>query len=214
MEMIALFLIIVFLSSLLVWVVFRYEYLLKEKEAENIATNEAKKILDKLYRKGQEIVDTMEHANKTMKSQFEREISNVSQFESEIFENASRDLLSMYKKKLTGLNEHYVKTLNRSVAQIEQEALSEVRDFRLVLAKETVDLQKIVEGKIEEEYAILEKELEDYKVKKLAKIDEEILDLLHNVSKLAFGKNATLEQKKELVFDALRQAKAEGVFGG
>lgn len=154
----------------------------------------------------------MEHVLPMLRKAFEEELSKVAKAQIKALEAISHQFTLGYKKTLTSVEGGHRERLEAVIQDIEGEALSEMKNFKDILEKETLVSQKIVEEKIEQEYATVQKELSVYKSEKLKEIDESIYKFLANVSKLVFGKVLSLEEHQELVMKALEEAKKEGIF--
>ncbi len=89
--------------------------------------------------------------------------------------------------------------------------LDEVKEFADTLHKETIESQQIVEQKVQEEYKKVEGEIKQYKDEQMAKIEESIYDILHDVSHKVMGKALSLKDHEALVLEALEEAKRSNV---
>src|SRR3989338_10710321 len=72
---------------------------------------------------------------------------------------------------------------------IQEKAGSEIKDFRDILEKETLESQKIVGEKIESRYQEVQKEIENYRSTELLKVREDIYKIVENTIELAIGKS-------------------------
>lgn len=124
----------------------------------------------------------------------------------------SDEFLIIYKEMLEELKRDNINIFKIMSKDIEKDTLDEVKDFKEILCRETLASQKIVEEKIEKEYAQAEEELKAYKEAKLRKIDDSIYEILKTISKIVLGKAIPLEEHEQLIIEALNRAKKEGVF--
>ena len=95
---------------------------------------------------------------------------------------------------------------------IESDVLADFNEFRASLEKETINSEKFVKEKIDEEYLILQKELEGYKKEQYRKIDQDIYKILYRVSEMVMSQGIPFDKHKQLVLEALDRAKKEQVF--
>lgn len=68
---------------------------------------------------------------------------------------------------------------------------------------------KSVETRFAQEFEKLDKELAEYKRSKLIKIDNNIYDILLNISRIAFGRAISISQHEELITQALSEAQKD-----
>ena len=92
---------------------------------------------------------------------------------------------------------------------IEKDVAQEMQTFRAVLEKETVSSQKIIETKLQEQYATVGKEVQEYKIQQMTKVDNHIIELVQKTTTLALGKSLSIENHQELVLEALEEAKKQ-----
>ena len=84
-----------------------------------------------------------------------------------------------------------------------------MQTFRSVLEKETISSQRIIETKLQEQYATVGKEVQEYKIQQLTKVDNHVLELVHKTTILALGKSLSVENHQDLVLEALEEAKKQ-----
>jgi uncharacterized protein YkuJ len=191
----------------------KYNLLLKEEQ--NLELKEHKEqieVLEDARKKAAKIIAHAHFVESNTKNQFQQELQNVSMNEVKYFQEAATDLLSVYKQELESLKADTIKIANNITKDIENNTIQELKDFKEILKKETYASQKIVEQKIEEEYAQTKVEIETYKQDRIKKVEDEIYNILQNVSTLVLGKAISLEDHEQIVIDALNKAKEEKVF--
>ncbi|HLD01257.1 MAG TPA: hypothetical protein VJC10_00110 [Patescibacteria group bacterium] len=104
-----------------------------------------------------------------------------------------------------------IQTIQTIAQDITAEAEKEIRDFRSVLQRETLSAQRIISSKLEQENTQLEKELVDYKSNQMQKIDDAIVTIIGKVAKQTLGKTISEQEHSQLIVEALKNAKNEGV---
>ncbi|MEK7573551.1 MAG: hypothetical protein AAB531_03950 [Patescibacteria group bacterium] len=190
----------------------RYDELFKgmDEKAVDLLENARKKsadIIEEATQKAQQIITQSQSLNNSSRKMLDEALETLIKQQTSHFEKASQDFLQVYKKELNFLRENTVEIAKTTSKAIEADTLKEVDDYEQILQKETIGSQKIVEEKIEEDYAKTQKEVSAYKVEMLKKIDEEIYAILESVSKEAIGKSIPLAQHEQLIIDALEKAK-------
>lgn len=190
----------------------KHNLLLKEKA--NSTLQEHKKeleILEDARTKAAKILADAHFVDKTTKNEFQEQLKTVSLNEVKDFEKVAVVLLEAYKKELEALKENTIKIASNITKDIETDTMQELKDFKEILTKETYGSQKIVEAKIEQEYAQTEKEIETYKAERIKKVEDEIYNIIQNVARIVLGKAISLQDHEQLVIDALNKAKEESV---
>lgn len=182
----------------------------KEADIESEAHKKASHILQEARSKAIKIIEDTNVSYELLKKTFEQQLKAASYHSSQKFEGISDEFLKVYQKTLTDLKDNNIKIISNISKDIENSTRLELEDFKETLKKETLDSQKIVEGKIEQGYQMAEKELEDYKAERLKKIEDEIYNIIQNVSKEVLGKTLSLQEHEQLVIEALEKAKKEG----
>lgn len=139
----------------------------------------------------------------------EIEASYVGQdFKDELKKNL-RDLL---KETEDEFREEYTSAVRQTLADLSRASSKEAGELRGDLQKDIVESQKELDKKIEAEWDKAKQEIQEYKKQQIdtlnGRIDIEVLRL----SKEILGRALKTEEHEKLVFEALEEAKAEGVF--
>lgn len=198
---------------------------LAEKEIEKLKRDEEKKeeaALEKTQKKANEIIeransDASQIINKTLafdkksKEAFEENLNKISRTYENAFKKSADESLTNSLKLLKSANEENVNLIREISKDIKKYAGGQVEDFKKILLSETVDSQKIIGQKIEESYGETQEEIKKYRQKKFAAIDNDIYEIIENVTKIAMGKSLSLNEHEDLIMEALNKAKEEAV---
>jgi len=180
----------------------KYNYLLRQQESLKMHDHrKAIEILEKARQKAATLLENQVH----------NELKTVSLNEIRDFEKAANDLLAFYKQELEDIKTSTIKIASNITKDIESNTISELKDFKEILQKETYASQKIVEEKVEEEYSEMKKELEAYRQERLKKIEDEIYNIIQDVSMLVLGRSLSVRDHEELILEALEKAKKKKV---
>ena len=205
------------------WITFlQREDMAGTEKIKNDAVVSAQKMLDDAREKSTSIVSeateraqrtllSMEKLSQESKNKLTTELESLAENQASALKEASSSLMSFYKESLSKQREESLHTLEDTSHEIEEELLHEVEDFKKVLHDETVGAQQAVEAKVQEKYAVVEKEITSYREKQLKAVDETIYDILHDVSKKVFGEALDMEDHQDLVIKALAEAKENNV---
>ena len=80
------------------------------------------------------------------------------------------------------------------------------------MTRETIESQKLMNKKINEEYEKVKADLEQYRKEKLDLIDASINQIILKVVQDVLGEAIPLSKHEELVIEALEKAKREDLF--
>lgn len=173
----------------------------KAQEIMESAMVKAKLIIDdtKAFKEGLE-----KESSQNLTQTYETFIAQLNQHSTEIvnsyqnfFDSVQEDL----KSKETNLLSEIEMTSQNRVSSIDQELKDEIQNLRIDMkdnfAKEMEQARQVVE---------------DYKNSKMADIDARIEEQITRLSKQIFAEIIPVEKQKELIFNALENAKKEGVF--
>lgn len=181
----------------------------KAEEALDDARQKAAQIITEANLKAKDLLSKTQGFNDKSRNILQKQLETVSKTQAANLEKASIDLLKDYQKMLEDLKQDHVNVFRNMSKDIESYTSSELSDFKETIEKETVDTQKIVGQRIEEEFKKAETDLAAYKAEKIKKIDDSIYDLLRTVSELSFGKALSLNEHQELILQSLEQAKKQ-----
>lgn len=109
--------------------------------------------------------------------------------------------------------DNYNNMIQKISKSIEDEAIKEVEEFRKKLETDAGSVQKTVVARVEEDYVQAKKQIETYKTERMKQVDRQVLQLMKDVGKDVLGKTMDFETHRELIMQALEEARKEHVFG-
>lgn len=192
----------------------KYDELLdkiNEKETDLLedARRKGAEIIESASLKGQSIISSSESISENSKNLLTSSTNQLVKDQSALFEKTSQGFLEEYKKMLDAIKNTTLELSTKASKDIEMDTIKELKDYDSILAKETFEGQKIVEQKIEEEFSQTQKQVNEYKTQMLKKIENDIYEILKNVTKEALGKALPLADHEQLILEALEKAKKE-----
>ena len=104
--------------------------------------------------------------------------------------------------------------LSRWLVIAKQGADLHTQTFGQAMNSHAVKSEQIIDQKTNEMFQNIEKELAEYKEKKMGRIDTEVLTLIEKTYKEVLGKTLPPDIHRELILDALEKSKKEGLFTG
>ncbi|MFH1536273.1 MAG: hypothetical protein ABIC96_04395 [Patescibacteria group bacterium] len=216
-----LLLIITFFGVSLAILIFLYARSLKDfhslkseiyKKTESIledARLKGVRVIEEASIKAQEIINKAHRFDESSNIMLESEIQKVTKNQAKNLTDTSVEFLNIFKTALVELKNDNLKVLTNITKDVERDLINELTDYKDLLRQETLNSQKIIEKKIEEEYSSIQSEINVYKEKQIKLIDELIYKVLSKVSELALGQTLNFETQEDLVIDALNKAKQE-----
>ncbi len=176
------------------------------------AHGKALEIISQANKQANEILSNSELYKQESQASLKEKMDSLEKNQQDAFHKASQELQEAYKIILNQVKEEDINTLKNITKDIESDAVSEFKEFTNALEKETINAEKIAKKEIDEEYLLLKKELDTYKQEQLQKVDEDIYSVLYRVSELVLSEGISFDHHKQLVIEALDQAKKEQVF--
>lgn len=176
------------------------------------ARNKALKIISDASAKADKALDAVDDLSSDSKKQLSEQMKTMVDQQEAILKNTSAEFLGTYKDVLQKQKQESLKSLEDASSKVESEIISEVGAFKDLLEAETIGTTKAVQEKVAKEYQEIEKELSLYKNRKLKEIDENIYDIITNVTKKVLGESLSIEDHQELIIKALEEAKRDNIF--
>lgn len=175
------------------------------------AHNRAMIILDEANKKASEILSQATAFDQTSKTQLKEKMTEAAVKHSDELMKASQELLLLYKDALHQMQKTDTDISLNISKNVEQTANQELSKFSTLLAKETIESEKIVQKKLQDEYAKLEEQLKAYKESRVKEIDNEILQIVQTVTETILQKQLSVTDQQQLVYEALQEAKSQSM---
>ena len=174
------------------------------------AQEEYGKTISEATQRAKEIVQKANQVKKLTEKSLVEALEELDIEQQALIEKTSQDILKKYRLKV---NEAKIDTINQhnnvsnTLARYSQNT---VDDYKTVFKKETVASQKSLEKRFDEEYKLLEEKLKAYEAEKLKVLDLKIIGVINDVVKTTIGKVISAEDHKDLIIQALENAKQKG----
>ena len=198
----------VFLLSGVLIVVIQYLFnvLKKNKLYQKDAVRHSQEIISHANEKAKQIISEAQVFSDEVRQGSDKLIASLKESQREELKKAADRLFEEYKAALEEVYKENINIFRNISKDIEEKAGFEIRDFKEILEKETIESQKIVGEKIETEYHDVQKEIQEYKNRELLKVQKSIYGIVHNAIELAIGKSLDRQTQEELVMEALKEA--------
>lgn len=169
-------------------------------------------IITEANKKARAIVKNAISIKKSSEGELEKTLENFEREQEALLQKTAEDLFERYKIKLNEGNDKDVKILNNTSKDIEKYNEKQVAEYKEIIEKETTASQKILEQKTAEEYKKIEEELKAFRQEKMRNIEENLHRIVKKVTETAIGKGLNIEDRENLVMEALDEAKKSGKF--
>ena len=169
-------------------------------------------IISQANKRAREIVKNAVSIKKDSENSLEKALEEFEKEQEALLQKTSQEVFEKYKIKLDEVNDKNINIVSNTSKGIEEYANKQVTEYKEIIEKETLTSQKILEQKTEEEYKKIEEELKAYKEEKLKRIEENLYRIVKEVTETAIGRGLNLEDRENLVMEALEEAKKSEKF--
>src|SRR5687767_2604355 len=170
----------------------------KESEVIEVAQNQAEKIISEAIQIYYASENKINQTADRLSDQETRELSEK-----------SAEFVKLFDEKIAELNQEKLLEFKKMSEDMEKAIILHFDELKNLLSQQTVASEKLAEDKIKQEYDKLEKELSEYKREQLTKINNNIFQILLNISKEVFGKKLDTHEHEEMIAKALQDAERE-----
>lgn len=198
--------IIILLSAILVGIVISYFAMLKRLSSYEKRENE---IIETAQKEAEDIITQAKHIHKASEKTLSEAADELEQHEEQELAQISEDSIRSIEEKIEQINANNVAALSANSEDIKKSLNLHFEELRDLLGQQTVAAQNQAEAKVKEEYDAMEAELAVYKKSQIEKIDQNIYQILINVSKDVLGKKIDPKENEEVIIKALEEAEKQ-----
>lgn len=185
------------------------------KEATKIveqANAKAKQVIENAVERAKQILVGSEYLKQDLEADIDKAVTSILDKNIKKINEAADRFKESYDQLFSKLKEKYASNTTEILNEIRQEGQKEIVDFRQILRKETLDAQRFVGEKINQEFEKAKAEIGEYKKTELGKIDNSINRVVGKVLQSVTGKLISFRDHEDLITEALNQAKQDGAF--
>lgn len=183
-------------------------------------TQKAQDILSQAHKQNEEIIvraneqagQILSDASKTKMSSddlLKHKLSEMAALQEETLKKLSAEYLASHEKALSSMQSQDLVEVKKISEQFENKLEEQLTEFSTELKKETLEAESQMGSRIEQEYAKNHQEIEQYKQKEIAKIQESLPGILERLSVAILGKSFSTADHEQLIQQALEEAKKE-----
>ena len=173
------------------------------------AHQKRQKIIQEAVDKASGIIKDSEILSIDDKAQFASEIQAMRKKQEEILTTRSEEISKLYTQFETNVLRDTEDQFKIIAKDMENHALAGMGEFREALEGERIFMHKQLSERIEDEYKKVQKNIEEYKLEQMKKVDKQVFDILHALIRDVLGRSLSLKDHEELVQKALLQMKSE-----
>lgn len=129
-----------------------------------------------------------------------------------ILDEARNEATKIIKEARIGAVTYRDKLTSKMEVALDKVANREINDFKNALEAETINIEKAVGQKIAVRYDEVKKEVESYKEKQIAGVDQKINKAIVEITQKLLSKTINAREHQDLVLKALEEARKNGLF--
>jgi len=142
--------------------------------------------------------------------EFNNHLTTVTKTQLDEFETFLQSEVKNFQKAVSKEATESVKVLGGISKDVQKEVKEGLEDLKQTILNETIESQKVIDKKVEEEYSEIEKEIASYKQKKLTEVDGIIGDVISNIASEVFHKSFSVKEHQDLIVAILKSEKEKG----
>ncbi len=200
-----------------------FERKMKEEHALQDSQVHSKSILSRAIRQANKIVTTAQLEGMQMMSeekstgellsqQFEERLKNIEDTLKVQFEKSAQESEDLFLQFIQNSQSTLQGDIAKNNKLLEQKAQQYIEISQQKLDALMTELQSRIKTEVDMQFAEAKKEVNEYKLHRIAIIDEKIIDILDEVLKKALGAGLSIDAQSTLVYKALEEAKKEHAF--
>ncbi len=170
-----------------------------DRDLQDRAYLQAFSIIQEAKRDALKIIKEAHVINKKSENLLEGEIEKAADVHIKALESTSEDLLNFYKDIMEKERKTTLNTFEKASDDIQTAVLKDVDEFKDTLHRETVEAREKVE-----------KEMEDYRSRRMQEIDKKIYDIVYEVSSKVLGRSLSMADHEAVIFRILDDVKQKG----
>lgn len=167
------------------------------------------RIIQDATEKARLIIKDTQVFNDDVKLKFTSDIQGIKKQHEEILNMRSEEISKLYNKFETDVMQDSQEQFKIIAKTLENSAIAGIGEFREALENERIFIHKQLESRLDEEYKKAQKDIENYKVEHMKRIDKQVFEILHTLVREILGKSLALKDHEELVQKALLQMQVE-----
>ncbi|HOA18734.1 MAG TPA: hypothetical protein PKK54_02450 [bacterium] len=154
--------------------------------------------------KAQQIFSEIEDISEERKNDIRNRLEELYKKQEELVKQMNIEIANSYRKALEKENNENIQTLAKTAEVIKNEVMSDIDKFKDSMRDRTYETQKKIEEKLQKSYEQVEEEIKQYKKDKINNIQENIFNIISEITEKVVGKSISLEDHENLIIDMLK----------
>ncbi|HAI63058.1 MAG: hypothetical protein UU64_C0013G0014 [candidate division WWE3 bacterium GW2011_GWF2_41_45] len=163
------------------------------------------KILEESQLKAHKSLDNASSLSKEARAELDRKFAVIYDKQTSTLDGLSQELVKTYKDALEKERKENMQVIDETSDMLKRELTAEVIEITDTVRKGTIEKQKEIEKKLEEEYSRVEEEINAYKAQKTEEINSRIFDIIARVSDRVLGRVIDQSSHEKFILDTLTE---------
>jgi len=116
-----------------------------------------------------------------------------------------------FKKAVENESDKSIILMQNISNEIKKEVSDSIFKFKEDILSQTIGTQNEIDQKISDEYVQIHNEIEEYRRQKISKIDEAVIETIVEVASKSLNKSFSINEHKEVILNALFEAKSSNL---
>lgn len=173
---------------------------------------EALKVTEQASAKARELLNQAARSNEATEQQLTEGFHVVSEKGIAQIQSAALKCVETFENMADVAEKEYLKTLHVASETMSRDAKHTLEMFESYLKNQTSGYQQEVERKVDDLRAKADQFIEDYRIRKIEKVDSTIHQIILLASKNVLGRILNVDEHNRLILHALDEAKKEKFF--
>ncbi|MBP7832591.1 MAG: hypothetical protein KA035_02360 [Candidatus Levybacteria bacterium] len=176
------------------------------------AQKQANAIVEKAVDSAKHILFETEYVKQDITKEMQDSLSKVAEETIKMVQGRSAESDKEFRAVVDEIKQDFAREASQKLSAIEKIATDETNDFKEILRRETLGSQAIIGKKIGDDFADVQREIDEYKKLRFAEVDRNIDGIVKQVVKDTLGQSITIPIQEDLVVASLENAKKVGLF--
>ena len=163
------------------------------------------KILEESQLKAHRTLDSASSLSREARDELDRKFTAIYDKQTATLEGLGQELVKTYKDALEKERQENLQVIGETSDMLKRELTSEVMEITDTVRKGTIEKQKEIEKKLEDEYSRIEEEINAYKAQKTEDINARIFDIIAKVSDKVLGRVIDQSSHEKFILDTLKE---------
>ncbi len=171
---------------------------------------ESEEIIEDALRKAQSTISSAEFISKTAQQEFDHEIKEAEDRAVASFAQDFQKNEAEFQKLFYSIQQQFENQAQRTMQMLEGVVQKEADSFRQALQDQTINAEKQMQGKVQEDFVKISQEIENYKRAQIAGINQTINTIAKEIIGEVLRKSITPQDHSALILASFEKAFQEG----